>query len=63
MKFKSLTTEQKQILEEELKKAINEQIVNIMHIVNIAEELGFTNKQWFLNYEDFLNSVSVKDHN
>lgn len=31
--------------------------------VQIAEHLKVTDEQWYLNIEDNLNSLSVKDHN
>ena len=31
-------------------------------LVEEAESLGLTNKQWYINFEDYLNILSVKDH-
>lgn len=36
---------------------------NIEWIVSLAEELKVTDTQEYLNYEDFLNKMSTKDHN
>lgn len=30
--------------------------------VEEAEKLGLTNKQWYINFEDYLNILSCKDH-
>lgn len=31
-------------------------------LVEEAEKLGLTNKQWYINFEDYLNILSCKDH-
>lgn len=31
-------------------------------LVEEAEKLGLTDKQWYINFEDYLNILSVKDH-
>lgn len=36
---------------------------NIEYIVSLAEKLKVTDTQEYLNYEDFLNRMSIKDHN
>lgn len=36
---------------------------NINWIVSLAEELKVTDTKEYLDYEDFLNKVSIKDHN
>ena len=35
----------------------------IKYIVSLAEELKVTDTQEYINYEDFLNKMSIKDHN
>ena len=37
--------------------------INIKYIVSLAEELKVTDTQEYINYEDFLNEMSTKDHN
>lgn len=37
--------------------------INIKYIVSLAEELKITDTQEYINYEDFLNEMSTKDHN
>ena len=36
---------------------------NIEWIVSLAEKLKVTDTQEYLDYEDFLNRMSIKDHN
>ena len=36
---------------------------NIEYIVALAEKLKITDTQEYLDYEDFLNKMSTKDHN
>lgn len=31
-------------------------------LVEEAEKLGLTDKQWYINFENYLNILSVKDH-
>ena len=37
--------------------------ISIKYIVSLAEELKVTDTQEYINYEDFLNEMSTKDHN
>lgn len=37
--------------------------INIKYIVSLAEELKVTDTQEYINYENFLNEMSIKDHN
>ena len=32
-------------------------------LIGVTERLGFTNNQAFIDFEDELNNLSVKDHN
>lgn len=42
---------------------LEENKTNIKYIVSLAEELKITDTQEYINYEDFLNEMSTKDHN
>ena len=42
---------------------LEENKTNIKYIVSLAEELKVTDTQEYINYEDFLNEMSTKDHN
>lgn len=42
---------------------LEENKTNIKYIVSLAEELKVTDTQEYINYEDFLNKMSIKDHN
>ena len=42
---------------------LEENKTNIKYIVSLAEELKITDTQEYINYEDFLNKMSIKDHN
>lgn len=42
---------------------LEENKTNIKYIVSLAEELKITDTQEYINYEDFLNEMSIKDHN
>ena len=42
---------------------LEENKTNIKYIVSLAEELKVTDTQEYINYEDFLNEMSIKDHN
>ena len=32
-------------------------------LIEVTERLGYTNEQAFINFEDELNELSIKDHN
>ena len=32
-------------------------------LIEVTEKLGYTNEQAFINFEDELNELSIKDHN
>ena len=36
--------------------------VNINMIVKVAEDAGLTNEQCYLDWEDYLNRISVMEH-
>lgn len=46
----------------EFKKLLEENIRNIDSIVQVAEEAGLTNEQFYIDWEDYLNKVSIKEH-
>lgn len=52
----------KELVIEELKALLKENIRNANMIVKTAEELEVTNEQFFLDWEDELNRISIKDH-
>ena len=43
----------------ELKKVCEEQVVNAQLILKIAKKLEVTNEQFFIEWQDSLNKVSV----
>ena len=47
---------------EEFKKLLQENIRNIDMIVKVAEKAGLTNEQYYLDWEDYLNKISVMEH-
>lgn len=32
-------------------------------LIEVTEKLGYTNEQAFINFEDELNELSIRDHN
>ena len=46
----------------EFKELLEENKRNVQMIVAVAEELNLTNEQYYLDWEDFLNMISVKEH-
>lgn len=36
---------------------------NIQKIVEVAEKANLTNEQYYIDWENYLNQVSIKDHN
>lgn len=48
---------------EEFAKMVYEEMQRISKIVNIAENCKYTNEQFYLDFEDQMNQLSVKDHN
>lgn len=47
---------------EEFKLLLLENIKNIEMIVKTAKKLGLTNEQYYLDWEDSLNKISVGDY-
>lgn len=47
---------------EEFKKLLEENKRNIQMIVRVAEDAKLTNEQYYLDWEDYLNEVSVMEH-
>ena len=46
----------------EFKELLQENIRNIDMIVKVAEDANLTNEQYYLDWEDYLNQISVKEH-
>lgn len=53
----------KDILINEFKALLEDNKRNIQKIVELAEAANLTNEQCYINWEDYLNKVSNKDHN
>ena len=47
---------------EEFKKLLQDNIRNIDMIVKVAKDAGLTNEQYYLDWEDYLNRISVMEH-
>lgn len=47
---------------QEFKELLQENIRNIDMIVKVAEDVGLTNEQYYLDWEDYLNRISVMEH-
>ena len=47
---------------QEFKRLLEENKRNIDMIVKVAEDAHLTNEQYYLNWEDYLNQISVKEH-
>ena len=52
----------KELVIKEFKKLLQENIRNIDMIVKVAEDANLTNEQYYLDWEDYLNQISVKEH-
>ena len=52
----------KELVIKEFKKLSQENIRNIDMIVEVAEKAGLTNEQYYLDWEDYLNKISVMEH-
>lgn len=48
---------------DEFAKMVYDEMQRISKIVNIAENCKYTNEQFYLDFEDQMNQLSVKDHN
>ena len=46
----------------EFKELLQENIRNIDMIVKVSEDAGLTNEQYYLDWEDYLNKISVMEH-
>ena len=46
-----------------LKFGYRQVIKNATELIEVTERLGYTNEQAFINFEDELNELSIKDHN
>ena len=46
-----------------MKETAKSLICQLTLFIYKAEERGYTNEQWFLDFEDNLNMLSTKDHN
>ena len=46
----------------EFKLMLQENMNNISLIVKLAEDAGLTNEQYYLDWEDYLNKISVMEH-
>lgn len=47
---------------EEFKLMLEENKRNIQLIVKVAEDARLTNEQYYLDWEDYLNEISVMEH-
>ena len=47
---------------EEFKQLLQDNKRNINMIVKVAEDAGLTNEQYYLDWEDYLNKISVMEH-
>ena len=47
---------------EEFKLMLEENKRNIQLIVKVAEDAELTNEQFYLDWEDYLNKISVMEH-
>ena len=47
---------------EEFKILLQENIRNIDMIVKVVEDAKLTNEQYYLDWEDYLNKISVMEH-
>ena len=47
---------------QEFKRLLEENKRNIDMIVKVAEDANLTNEQCYLDWEDYLNQISVKEH-
>ena len=52
----------REVLREEFKRLLQENIRTINKIVRVAEKAHFTDEQFYIEGEDYLNQISVKDH-
>ena len=48
---------------DQLQSSANFLLILIREYINIVEELELTNEQWFIDWEDKMNRLTVEDHN
>ncbi len=60
-----MVTEQmiKKVVLDEFQLLLEESKRNITNIVKLAENNNLTNEQCYIDWENYLNKISVKDHN
>ena len=46
-----------------LKYGYNQALKYVEQLIEVTENCGYTNEQAFINFEDKLNELSIKDHN
>lgn len=46
-----------------LKFGYRQSLKYVKELIEVTERLGYTNKQAFIDFEDELNELSIKDHN
>ena len=49
--------------QEELNNALNTALHAVESVVSWAESRGLTNEQSYIDWEDKINKLSIKDHN
>ena len=50
-------------MEERLKNSCRNILTKIRMLVQEVELMNLTNEQWYLDFEDELNELSIKNHN
>ena len=53
----------RELVIQSLKALLEDNKRNINMIVKVAERAKLTNEQFYIEWEDFLNKISNKDHN
>lgn len=48
--------------EEVIRRQMEQEIKYLVYLIEKCEKEGLTNEQWFLEIEDQLNQLSVKNH-
>ena len=61
----TMVTEQtiKKFVLDEFQLLLEENKRNVTNIVKLAENNNLTNEQCYIDWENYLNEISVKDHN
>lgn len=47
----------------DLKKILDEALQTVENVISWAESKGYTNEQSYIDWEDKINKLSIKDHN